>query len=77
VPASAAPMVGRALHITIAILLVKMLSTSFHPRRIMLENYFKSDHTYGDSVPSQSAGTWTISPRRFMQRDTAYGLRQA
>ena len=42
----------------------------------MLESYFKRNHTLGDSVPNQQVGTWTISPRRFIQKVTAYGLRR-
>jgi hypothetical protein len=67
--------VGRALHITMAVLLGENAFDIFSPKEDQCWKTISSQITlYGDSVPSQSAGTWTISPRRFMQRDTAYGL---
>jgi hypothetical protein len=67
--------VGRALHITMAVLLGENAFDIFSTKEDQCWKAISSQITpYGDSVPSQPAGTWTISPRRFMQKATACGL---
>src|SRR2546428_4577349 len=63
------------LHITMRVLLgVKMLSI-FHPRRTQCWKVISNSTTpCNDSVPNQRAATWTILPRCFIQKGTAYGL---
>src|SRR5437867_11184302 len=53
---------------------VKMLSI-FHPRRTQCWKVISNSTTpCNDSVPNQRAATWTILPRCFIQKGTAYGL---